>query len=168
MPRRQLFYRSILSLIATIFLSAAAHADAIDITLTPVSQSGMAGTTITFEATLTNLAGSTIFLNGDSVTTSSSFLVLDDNPFLTHAPLSLAPGAVSGPFALFSVFITPGTPNGVYNSNTFTILGGTSSGDFNNVGSAQFDVAVAPEPGTIVLLTSGLLGLGIKLRSRLR
>lgn len=166
MHPRTCYFALILGLIAIVVFSAAAHADCIDIILTPASQSGAAGTMVTFDATLTNLTGSTIFLNGDSATTSSSFLSVDDNPFMNNAPLSLAPGASSGPFALFGVFIAPGTAQGSYAFNTFTITGGTSRGTFDPLGSAQFNVnvAVAPEPGTLVLLATGLLGLGIKLR----
>jgi hypothetical protein len=157
-----------IALLAVAFLSSVAHADSVGITLTDTSQTGLAGTTVTFDATLTNLTSSTIFLNGDTATTSSSSLTVDDNPFLNNAPLSLAAGASSGPFALFNVLIAPGTLPGTYDFNTFSILGGPTNVDFNTVGSAQFNVNVSPvpEPGTIVLLTSGLLGLGIKFRFR--
>jgi hypothetical protein len=37
---------------------------------------------------------------------------------------------------LCSVLIATGTPFDIYNLSTLTILEGTSSGDFNNVGSA--------------------------------
>jgi len=166
MQPHRLSYQLILGLMAIAFLSAAAHADSIDITLMQSSQSGLAGTSVTFDATITNMTGGTIFLNGDSATTSTSFLTVNDNPFLNNAPLSLAAGASSGPFALFSVFIAPGTPSGNYSFNTFSISGGTSNVAFNTVGSAQFNVAVTPEPGTLVLLASGLLGVGLKLRFR--
>jgi hypothetical protein len=164
MRRRRMHRLVVIILWATALSSAAAHADSIDITLLQVNQSGVAGTTVTFDATLTNLTGSTIFINGGTATTSTSFLTVDDNPFLNNAPLALASGARSGPFPLFSVFISPGTPLGNYGFNTFSILGGTSSTAFNSVGSAQFNVTVAPEPGTMLLLSSGLIGLGIKLR----
>src|SRR5271166_4451682 len=110
MQPRRLSYLLILGLMATVLLSSPARADSIDITLMQISQVGLSGTTVTFDATLTNLTGSTIFLNGDARTTSTPFLSVDDSPFLTNAPLSLNPGARSGPFALFSVFIAPGTP----------------------------------------------------------
>ncbi len=117
----------LVTLLAMPFVASAAHADSIQITLTQTSQIGAAGTTITFDATLTNLSPGTIFLNGDSATTSLPFLTVGDNPFLSNAPLSLAPGASSGPFALFNVFIAPGIPKGTFGSNNFSILGGTTS-----------------------------------------
>ena len=154
--------------LAVVFLSPAAHADSVGITLTETIMTGAAGTTITFDASLINLSGSMVFLNGDSWTTSSSFLTVSDNPFLTNAPLSLAAGASSGPFALFSVLIAPGTPAGTYSLNTFSILGGADGITFNTIGSADFTVNVSPvpEPSTIVLLAAGLLGLGVHRRFR--
>jgi len=167
MQPRRWGYAVILSLTMVLF-SVAARADSIDITLMETSQSGLPGTTVTFDATITNLTGATIFLNSSGNATSTPFLTVDGNPFLTNAPLSLAPGASSGPLALFSVIIAPGITPGVYDSNKFYIVGGTTSGASDMVGSAEFNVAVAPEPGTLVLLASGLLGLGFKLRFRSR
>jgi len=159
----------LISFLGMMFWSSTAFADSIDITLTATILTGAAGTTITIDASLTNLTGSTIFLNGDAFTTSSSFLTIDGNPFLTNAPLSLGAGASSGPFALFSVVIAPGTLTGTYGSNTFSILGGANGDAFGTIGSTQFSVTVVspvPEPGTIVLLTSGLLAIGIRYRFR--
>jgi|HubBroStandDraft_1064217.scaffolds.fasta_scaffold00001_37 hypothetical protein len=154
----------VVTLLATVFLSSAARADSISLTLTEIVQTGAAGTTVTFDGSLTNLTGGTIFLNGAGATVSSPFLTVNDNPFLINAPLSLAADASSGPFALFTVSIAPGTPLGTYGPSTFLILGGANNSAFGTIGSTQFtvDVSSVPEPGTIVLLSSGLLGLGTK------
>ena len=157
-------------LLAIVLCSPAARADSIGVTLTKTTQTGAAGTTVTFEATLTNLTGSTVFLSGDGATTSTSFLTVDDNPFLNNAPLSLGAGATTSPFAIFDVLIAPGTLEGTYGPNTFTILGGADGSTFDLLGSAQFGVTVSPvpEPGTITLLATGMLGLGVWSRSRRR
>jgi PEP-CTERM motif len=165
---RRTFLYLLLTLLAMLFLSSAAHGDSISIALTQTVQTGAPGTTLTFDATLANLTSGTVFLNGDAATTPTSSFTIDDNPFLTNAPLLLAGGASSGPFALFNVSIAPGTTPGTYSFNIFSILGGSTSADFNSLGSAQFNVNVSPvpEPGTILLLGSGLLGIGFRLRSK--
>ena len=114
----------VFSLLATGLLCSAAHADSVGITLTQSTLTGYAGGILTFYATLTNVSSGTVYLNGDSFTTSSLFLTLKDDPFLTNAPLSLAVGQSSGPFAIFQIFIAPGATSATYAFNTFTILVG--------------------------------------------
>jgi hypothetical protein len=63
---------------------------------------------------------------------------------------------------LFNVMIAPGTSLGTY-TGTFSILGGPTSTDFTTAGTATFTVnvvTVAPEPATLALLATGVLGLG--------
>jgi len=167
MKRAWLLSWSMLALICGTAVSAAAQD--IGIILSQSTLTGVAGTTLTFDATLTNLSTSTIFLNGDSYTTVSPSLTLSDNPFLSNAPFSMTAGATSGPFAIFTVTIAPGTVPGAYSLNDFTILGGLTGTDFNPVGSANFTVDVVsavPEPATLVLVASGLLAIGLRARHK--
>jgi len=157
----------VLAAVMALFLAVAARADSVDVTLTQTGQTAAAGSTITFDATITNLSSTdTVFLNGDSSITSSFLLAVDDTPYLTNFPLSLGPSEVSGPFALFNVIIDPSTPAATYDFNSFSILGGPGGNESNTIGTADFSVTVgsvtaAPEPGTFSLSLSGLLLLGI-------
>ncbi len=152
--------------LAMLLLTPAARADLIDIVLTQTSQTAPAGTTIGFDATLTNLSATdTVYLNADSTATSSTFLTIDDSPFFVNAPLFLDPGASSVPFALFDVLINAAAPPASYDFNFFQILGGLDGSASDTVGSAVFSVIVSapsqvPEPATFWLLGAGLAGVG--------
>lgn len=157
---------------AALVFACGSRADSVDVSLTQTSQKAAPGSTVTFAAAITNLSSTdTIYLNGDSSTTSSLLLTADDTPFLTNFPLSLDPGQVSGPFALFNVFIDPGTPDGTYDLNSFSILGGLNGSAFDTLGAVAFSVSVASvvsttEPGTLGLLLTGLVALGFLDRRR--
>jgi hypothetical protein len=158
-------------LLATGFAS---RADTLDVTLTDATQSVVQGTTeVEFDATVSNSSTSaeTIFLNGDSSTTSSSLVSVDDTPFLNNAPFSLDPGTSSGPFAIFDVALDPSLGPGEY-TGSFSILGGSDGGSFDDVGDASFTVDVtspvaAPEPSTLLLVGTGLVSL-VFLRRKFR
>jgi hypothetical protein len=160
----------VMAALTILILASGARGDSVGITPTQVSQTATAGSTVTFDATLTNLSSTdTIFLNGDSSTTSSLFLSVNDTPFLTNFPLLLNPSGSSGPFALFKVLIDPTALPGTYDFNSFSILGGLDSSASNTLGTAQFSVTVmrpttVPEPSALVLLFSGLLGLTVLLK----
>jgi len=87
-----------------------ARADSIQVTLTPSTLSGTAGSTLTFDATLTNTSTSTIFLNGDSSTTASTGRTVDDNSFLNNTGTSFAAGQSPRTFEIFDVIIAAGVP----------------------------------------------------------
>ena len=151
-----------LLIVAIVSLSSLlAHADNIQITLTQTSKTGFPGGVVSYEATIVNLTTGTIFLNGDSTMISTTGFVLDGTPFLTNAPPSLAAGASSGPFSIFTVGIVSGTAPGTY-TGSFAILGGPTSTDSLTEGSAAFSLTVStvPEPGTLSLLSTGLLAFG--------
>jgi hypothetical protein len=126
---------------------------------------------------------SAIFINGDTVNTGLGFglagdpasLFLDDLPFLLNAPLTISSDGSNGPSsATFDVFdveigalVAPGTYFG-----TFYVLGGVDSFAQDVLASASFQIDVTPssanvpEPGTLALISIGLLGVGVGLRRK--
>jgi hypothetical protein len=130
-----------------------AHAQSLELVLTDPDQTVTQGTaTVAFDATVSNPTTDTIYLNGDASATDSPYLSVDDSPFFANAPISLAPGASSGPFELFDVDLAANTPVGTYTSNTFSILGGADGGtlsDFFDLGDADFSITVDPATATM-------------------
>lgn len=158
-----------LATVAALVLAWGTSADSVGVSLTQTSQTAAPGSTIAFDATITNQSSTdTVYLNGDSSVTSSTLLTVDDTPFLTNFPFWIDPSEASGPFALFNVFIDPSTPYGTYDFNSFSILGGLDGSAFDTLNTAEFSVIVAspvstPEPKTFVLLLIGLVGaVGIR------
>jgi hypothetical protein len=160
--------KAVFSVIAPALLlmaSLPASADTINVVLTSPVQNAQPGSPVTFEATVSAASTNTgtIYLNGDSYTLSGLFTV-DDTDFLLNFPFSLDPGA-SATADLFTVTLLPGVPYGSYNG-FFSILGGSDPFALDTIGTATFDVQVTPEPQTVALLGTGLLGLAIILMRR--
>lgn len=136
------------ALAAIACLATGAQAQSLDLTLVDPNASVTQGTSsIAFDATISNpSATATLYLNGDSFTTSSPFLAVNDLPFDTNAPLSLAPGQSSGLIELFDINFSPAIPVGTYGgSNVFSILGGADGGSgtaFSDLADAKFSVTV--------------------------
>lgn len=157
------FVGAILAVLVLAALPSPAHANAVTLTLSAAS--GSPGGTITLDGTITNNTADTVYLNGEDFSFgSASFLNGDITNFFLNAPPSLAAGGSSGLIALFTFDIVPGALGGTYGGNFLDIIGGTSSSDFTDVlASSGFSVNVggaAPEPGTLILLGSGLILLG--------
>ena len=159
--------KTVLSLsmfLLTVFLPAApASADSITLVLSNPAQTVSPGSTLTFDATVSApLAnGATVFLNGDSFGDNIPGSTIDDSGFLVNFPLSLDPGDnFTG--TLFSVALPPGVAVGSY-TGFFEIFGGSSADSLNPLATVNFQINTTPEPGTWVLLATGLgiLAMGI-------
>jgi hypothetical protein len=148
--------------------SAAAYADTVTFTLTNTIEAinGYTGGTATYDVTATALGsnGAAVFLNGDSFNAGAP-LSLDDSDFFADAPFFLNPGQTDT-FAAFTITVPAGTTLRNYFGD-FTFLGGANGLSSSTLGTVDFTTAVTPEPGSLLLLATGVVGLGTTLRRRL-
>lgn len=175
--KRTSWMNAVLLLVLTLGCATASRADSdtLDVTLAPADQTVVDGAlVVVFDATITNpSATDTIWLNGDSTSTNSVLVTVDDLG-LINLPYFLDPGQSTGVITdLFEVDLDPTLTPGVYNG-VYSILGGPDGGaftDFSDLADANFSVTVtpesvpAPEPSALLLLAVGLAGL-FTLRAR--
>jgi hypothetical protein len=168
-----------------LFAPIASHANNIvSLGFNPPIQTASPGSSITFSGTLgvTGTPGA-VFINGDTINTSAGFgfagdpfsLFLDDLSFFLNAPFTISSDDLNGPssatFNFFDVTIGAQVAPGTY-FGTFYVLGGADSFDQNILALASFQIDVtpgptpAPEPGTLALLSTGVIGLGVLRRRK--
>jgi len=137
--------------------AARADDDTITFTLTPAFQSGPLSV-FGFDATVTNNSTvDAVYLNGDASFPEDP-LTVDDSPYNDNSNwFILAPGAsYSG--LLFNVDVPPGT-FGAY-TGSFELQGAFDpGGELNDLGTADFEVVVTPEPSSFLLLGTGLFAM---------
>jgi PEP-CTERM motif len=147
---------------AAIFLAPlAARADGVDtVTITLTEIAGTSGSTVDVFGTISNSGPDALSLDGDNLSFSGPLNVIDQ--FLNNAPFTLNGGA-SDMFEFFQVAINSGTLPGVYGTDGSDVF--SFFGDFNGAPieeDVKFTVDVTgpvmttPEPGTLLLLCSGL------------
>jgi hypothetical protein len=147
---------------ALLLICPVLHADAVSVSLSTVS--GTVGSSVDVVGAITNNTDQLVFLNGDSFSLVDTSLTIDDSDFFENAPLTLNPGASSGPFDIFVIEIGSSAAPGVLSPNFFSVLGGSDPGSFDVIGTVTFDVDVqgvtpAPEPSGLLLLACGIASI---------
>ena len=162
--------KTLLNILVLVALATAGASAAIVVAFDNPGQTGHPGDTLLFLGTISNTGAGTVFLNGDDLTLNgASFTVTD--LFFTNVPLSLDGGVNSGDIELFDVTLSNPLldPPAVY-PGSYTLLGGIDGNAGDNLGFAAFSVTTAPsvpggsgtpEPGSWLLLGTGLAGLGM-------
>lgn len=149
----------------------AARADGVDsVTITLTEIAGASGSTVDVFGTITNTGPGALTLDGDNMTISGPLSAVDQ--FLTNAPFTLNGGA-SDAFEFFQITINPGTLPGIYGtdgSDVFSFLGDFNGAPIEEDVEFTVDVTSAvvttPEPGTLLLLCSGLGLVAIRYKRR--
>jgi len=146
------------------------RADSLPITLANNTLTGVAGSSVTFQATADNSLNSQILsIGSDFPFTNSPLITIDDTPFLLSWPFTVAAGGMFGPADLFIVNIAPGATPGLY-TGTFTIDGSLGTAPESVVLNFTVDVPSnsVPEPRTLTMLLLGAALAGVLSLLKLR
>ena len=140
---------SLLGLLPFVLLAAPAHAQ-LNLGLTPASQAGNPGDTLSFSGTLSNPSAAAVSVDGITFSFTGPTSKPDGTSFLTNGPLSLDPmGTTDGSGnptdsyfgSLFDVTINPDALPGTY---TGTVLIPTAGYTGSQPTQSDFSITVLP------------------------
>jgi hypothetical protein len=159
-----------LTLVSFLLAGSAAKADTFSFAIDSSLQYAVAGDTLAFDASVTNLdPTATVWLNSAQITSLDSRLTGDTTPFFSSFPFFLDPLAPGPSYTydgeMFDITVPLGTTPGVY-AGEVQILGGSDESASDILGDEVFSVdvtgdttSVVPEPSSLVLLLTGMTGL---------